>query len=453
MAHNVPVLVIDDEVSILQFLERSLTLMGFAAVCAKTGEEGLALYAKGIYSVVLIDLKLPGIDGIEVMRRLKTQDRDVVAVVITAYGAVDTAVAAIKAGAMDYLTKPINMNHLEMILQKAMAQRHQAERLHLLETQVEKQGAFEGLVGVSPQMQGLYRTIKQVAQSDATVLIEGETGTGKEVVARAIHNLSERKGFVPIHCGALPEGTLESELFGHEKGAFTGAIDSKPGLIEGADGGTLFLDEIETMTPAVQVKFLRVLQEHEVLRLGATRATPVDFRLVAAANANLRQMMDEGIFRSDLFYRLSVMPMVLPPLRDRREDIPLLVRHLASRLARREGASVPRFSAEAMMLLSTHDWPGNVRELENAVEQALVLCGGEEVGMQHVPDHLLSLEAAGSSVFDLPLKDARDKFEKQYLKEMLDRANGTVAEAARLAGINRQHFYEKMKRFEIERGV
>jgi len=279
-----------------------------------------------------------------------------------------------------------------------------------------------------------------------TVLLQGETGTGKELVARAIHNRSSRKGrFIPINCGALSETILESELFGHEKGAFTGAIRRKLGLIEQADGGTLFLDEIEDMSPALQRKLLRTIQEREVLRVGGDRPIQVGFRLVTAANVNLRERMEQDLFRPDLFYRLSVMVVDLPPLRERRGDIPLLVRHFLTAYVERNKSSVPEVAPEAMMLLKTHPWPGNVRELENAIEQAMLLRNGETISAENLPPHITALALGHRDtpvLYNLSLREARARFERQYLEEVLDQAKGRVAEAARRAGIDRPHFYE-----------
>ena len=301
----------------------------------------------------------------------------------------------------------------------------------------------------------MYELIRKLADSDTTVLIQGETGTGKELVARGMHNLSSRreKGFMAINCGALPESILESELFGHERGAFTGAVKQKYGLIEQAEGGTLFLDEIEEMSSALQVKLLRAIQEREVLRVGGDRPISVDFRLVAATNVDLRERMEEEAFRADLFYRLSVVTVDLPPLRERPGDIPLLAEHFARLLAERSGREVRGIAPEAMQVLQGYRWPGNVRELENAVEQALVLSHGIRIEVGDLPKHLeLPLqEAEGEEYHLLPFRQAREAFERRYFEEALARANGVVAEAARTAGMPRQYFYEKMKRHGISR--
>ena len=332
-------------------------------------------------------------------------------------------------------------------MRKALERRGQAEEFHMLKSQVAQQGTFEGLVGVSPAMQRVYQLIRKVSDSDSTVLIVGETGTGKELVARAIHSRSRRGEFVPISCGALPETILESELFGYEKGAFTGAAKQKYGLIEQAQGGTLFLDEIEETSPALQVKLLRAIQEREVLRVGGAHPIPVDFRLISSAKVDLRERVDQGTFRADLFYRLSVVVVELPPLRARRGDIPLLANHFLTVCARKNGRPVSEITPEAMMLLKSHCWPGNVRELQNAVEQAVLIGNGKSLSardLQHYIQEVAS-ESRPTSLYDLPLRQARERFERDYLEEMLSRAGGRVARAAVLAGIPRQYFYEKMK--------
>jgi len=447
------ILVVDDERRMLDVLRQALSGLGFEVATAEDGQKGIALYSESAFDLVLLDLWMSELDGMEVMRRIRAQRADAMVVVMTGYASIESAVQAIKAGAVDYLTKPLDFDHLEIVLRRALEGRRQTEKLRLLEDQVAHQGSFEGLVGVSPEMQRVYDLIRRLADSGATVLIQGETGTGKELVARAIHRRSCRREarFVPINCGALPESLLESELFGHEKGAFTGAIKQKYGLIEQADGGTLFLDEIEAMSPALQVKLLRAIQEREVLRVGGDRSIPVDFRLIAATNADLRERMAQGTFRTDLFYRLSVVVVDLPPLRARRGDIPLLATHCAIACAAKMGRPALEISPEAMMLMKAYAWPGNVRELENAIEQAVLLSRGETITIQDLPQHVVTSVSEGGDLYDVPLREARERFERQYLEVVLGRAGGQVTEAARRAGIHRRHFYEKMKRCGISR--
>ncbi|MDP6776770.1 MAG: sigma-54 dependent transcriptional regulator, partial [Candidatus Latescibacteria bacterium] len=397
------VLIIDDEADVLDFLTRAVKDMDFEVTPAGDGEKGLAIASEEPFDLALVDYRLPGIDGIEVTRRLKEQDEGVTVVIITAYGSIGSAVEAMKAGATEYLLKPVDLDHLELVLSRAIEGREQAERLHLLEEQLEQRGSFEGMVGVSAEMQRVYGLIRRLADSDATILIQGETGTGKELVARAIHSLSGRRdgAFMPINCGALPEGILESELFGHEKGSFTGAVKQKYGLIEQAEGGTLFLDDIAEMSPALQVKLLRAIQEKEVLRIGGERPLEVDFRLVAASNVDLRVKMEQGGFRADLFYRLSSVVLGLPPLVARRGDIPLLVNHFVRLYGEKNGRPGMEVAPEAMMLLRSHTWPGNIRELEHAIEQSVLLSHGSAITVDDLPDHIAALgDEGGGALFD-----------------------------------------------------
>ena len=447
------ILVIDDEEAVRQLLEVTLADMGYAVTSAADGARALAACDDDDFDVALVDLRLPGMDGIELTRRLISGDADIAVVVMTGYSSIDSAVQAMKAGAADYLTKPLDLDHLELVLDKVLGERRRAEEIGVLRDQLEKQGSFEGLIGVSQEMQRVYRLIRRLGDSDVTVLVQGETGTGKELVSRAIHTRGARadRMFMPINCGALSENLLESELFGHEKGAFSGAIRLKRGLIEEASGGTLFLDEVEEMSTALQVKLLRTLQDRVVVRVGGTEPVEVDFRLITASNADLRERMNLDTFRSDLFYRVSGVVVDLPPLRQRQNDIPLLVRHFAAHYADRGGKPVRDFTSEAMMLLRAHTWPGNVRELQHAVEQAVLLSDGDAVTIADLPEHLTQPgEVTGDTdLHDLPYREARDRFERRYFEEVLDRAGGTVAEAARRAGTTRQYVYEKMKRYDI----
>ncbi|MFA6110544.1 MAG: sigma-54 dependent transcriptional regulator, partial [Candidatus Latescibacterota bacterium] len=369
------VLAVDDQQPVLRLLQQALADQGYEVRTAASGAEALEAYRSTPADVVLLDLHLPRMPGIEVLVQLRRLDAEATVIIMTGYGSVESAVSAMKAGAADYLVKPLDLGFLEVALERALARRRERGELSLLREQVLQHQAFEGMVGVSPPMQRLYDLVRRVAASDATVLIQGETGTGKELVARAIHRLGSRcsAGFVAANCGALPEGILESELFGHERGAFTGAVKLKYGLLEQAGGGTLFLDEIEAMSPALQVKLLRAVQEREVMRVGGDRAIPVDFRLLAATNADLRQRTSEGGFRPDLFYRLSVVTVDLPPLRSRVGDVALLAGHFLRRAAATHGRPVQGLTLAALRTLEAYPWPGNVRELANVIEQAVVL--------------------------------------------------------------------------------
>ena len=450
------VLVIDDEAQTLSFLERALSDHGFDVVTAATGADGLGHFTPEAFDAVLLDLRMPEMDGFEVLDQIKARDPEAVVIIMTGYGAIESAVQAMKAGATDYLLKPMVPDHLEMVLSRALQARLRTREFHLLKEQVERQSSFEGLIGISPPMRRVYELIRRLAPSDATVLIQGATGTGKELVARAVHHLSPRRdqGYMALNCGALSEHILESELFGHEKGAFTGAFSRKYGLIEQAEDGTLFLDDIHGMGPAVQVKLLRAIQEREVLRVGGTQATAVDFRLIAATNVDLREQMEAGLIRPDLFYRLNVAVINLPPLRERTGDIPLLAQHFATAQADKSGRPARELTAEANMLLQAYPWPGNVRELENTIEQAVLLSDGDVITAGALPPHIAGQAAAmgDEEAGDVPFRKARERFEREYLETMLTRAGGNVAEAARRSGLNRQHFYAKMKSCGLPRG-
>ena len=449
------ILLIEDDAELVLVLERMLAGFGYAVDVASDGEQGLARYAAGAVDLVLLDVGLPRIGGQEVLEHIRASDEDAAVIVMTGDGSVETAVRTMKAGALDYLPKPLDFSYLELVLAKALASRRQREEIRLLKSQVSDNASFEGLVGVSPGMQRVYKLIRQVAASEATVLIEGETGTGKEMVARAVHRLSGHRagGWMPVNCGALAESILESELFGHERGAFTGATRQKVGLLEQAAQGTLFLDEIETMSPALQVKLLRAIQEREILRVGGQQPVKVDFRLVAASNAGLEDLVNAGDFRQDLFYRLSVVVIELPPLRERKEDIPLLAGHLAHSCASRNERSTPVIAPEAMMLLRAHDWPGNVRELENTLERAILLGEGNRIGPEDLPPAMrAALDIGqGGDLYQMSLREARSHFERQYLEAVIQRTEGNISEAARQAGVNRQYLYEKMKQCGISR--
>lgn len=451
--HRPRVLAIDDNASVLRMYRRYLNQAGYDIEVANTGAEGVRRYGVGDIDVVFVDLKMPDMDGIEVIKQIRAMDAHAMVVMVTGYGTIESTVQAMKAGAQDCLSKPLDIQELRFVLERLVEFRQKMHRLSTLEAQLENEGSFEGMIGVSQPMLSVYAAIRRVAQHETTVLIQGETGTGKELVARAIHKLHGGDAFVPINCGALAQDILESELFGHEKGAFTGATERKRGLVELATGGTLFLDEIDEMSPALQVKLLRIIQEHEVLRVGGEVPIPTDFRLVVASNTDLRARVDAGTFRSDLFYRLNVVMIALPPLRNRGDDIVLLVKHFLRRFAKKLNRAVPVLSQEALMLLGAHPWPGNVRELENTVEQALIQCEGDEIGIAHLPEQIVldSEQKPQMAWMDLPFREARQHFEKAYLEQALLRAEGVVAEAARQTGINRQHFYEKMKRYKIER--
>ncbi|MCD6531225.1 sigma-54-dependent Fis family transcriptional regulator [bacterium] len=436
------ILIVDDETKLGLLLSSALKKAGYEADFVDTAGAALNKIAAG-YDVVLTDIRMPSMDGMELLRRIKSEHPEVVVVMMTAHGTVKSAVEAMKAGAYDYLLKPFSTDELLMLVRRIEGELQLAREVEYHRREERKR--FGELVGQSAAMRRVFDLISRVAPSDATVLILGETGTGKELVARAIHQRSPRakKPFVAINCAAITETLLESELFGYERGAFTGADRRKPGMFELASGGTLFLDEIAEMPPTLQAKLLRVLQEKVVYHLGGTTPIPVDVRIIAATNKDLKQLVRERKFREDLYFRLAVFPIELPPLRERREDIPLLVENY---LARR-GASA-KVSPEAMELLMGYDYPGNVRELENILERALILSGGKDI----LPEHLPELEEIPlvENISPVPGETTLAELEKKMLLAALEKAGGNKSKAARLLGITRRMLYTRLKKYGIE---
>lgn len=464
------ILVIDDHDSMREGLDLLLRKRGHRSHAAESGARGLEILDEGGIDLVITDLKMAKMDGIEVLAAVKERSPDTEVLVITGYGTIENAVEAMKLGAVDFISKPFSPEEfgvkVDRIL-RAMEERRRLERenrtLRVENTNLREalDGAesprYGDIVGDSPAMARVFRWIDRVAKSDSTVMIYGESGTGKELVARAIHAGSERRDgpFIRVNCGALSEGLLDSELFGHEKGAFTGAEKRRRGRFELADGGTLFLDEVATVAPQTQVRLLRVLQERELERVGGEETIPVDVRIIAASNQPADRLLQEGGFREDLFYRLHVVPLTLPPLRERREDIPTLVAHFLNKLGGRTRSSVRSITPEALHALSEHTWPGNVRELENVVERSLVLCDGEELDLDSLPplgngslftdeeDPVLSSEGTD-------LNGIIEGMEARLLRRALDQAGGVKAEAARLLGLKPSALYYKLEKYGIE---
>ncbi|MCM2254576.1 MAG: sigma-54 dependent transcriptional regulator [Vicinamibacteria bacterium] len=381
------VIVIDDEVNAASALETLLREDGFEVASANDARTGLTLLEKHDPDIVLTDLRMPGMDGLELLARIKQARPETMVVIMTAYGTVKTAVKAMKLGAEDYLSKPIDVEELEVVLQKTLEKKRLVEEARVLRERVDQKYRFENLIGESPGMLSCFKTVRQVAPSSASVLLLGESGTGKELFAQALHQGSPRRNrpFIKVACSALPETLLESELFGHEKGSFTGALYSRAGRFEMADGGTLFLDEIGDISPTVQVKLLRFLEEREFERVGGSKTFKVDVRIVAATHRDLRKKIEDGQFREDLYYRLNVIELHIPSLRERPSDIPLLAHHFLHRFAVQNRKEVRRFSDDAMALLLGYRWPGNVRELENAIERAVVLSEVDVLDPGHFP--------------------------------------------------------------------
>ncbi|MEJ2726772.1 MAG: sigma-54 dependent transcriptional regulator [Deltaproteobacteria bacterium] len=447
MAKKPRILVIDDEASMRECLKDWLMEDGYEVGLAASGEEGLLMSQKERWDVVLLDLKMPGMDGIETLKRLKDLGQESEVVMMTAYATVDTAVQAMKEGAFDYLVKPFDPDEIEMQVKRIVEHKELVLENILLRKKLEEKYAHDEIIGKSEAMQSVFQLVERVAPSDSTVLITGESGTGKELVAQAIHGNSRRcyMPFVAVSCGALPETLLESELFGYEKGAFTGAEHTKKGRFELADQGTLFLDEIGDISLKTQVDLLRVLQQKEFTRLGGQEIINVDVRIIAATNRDLKRAIEEKRFREDLYYRLNVISIRIPPLRERKEDIPLLARAFVRKDCLEMNLEEKRISASAMKALIDYDWPGNVRELENVIERALVIGQGREI----VPDDLpFRPRELPEQKFPKSIK----LMEKMHIERILKETGWNVSRASRQLDIDRQTLYNKIEKYGIKKG-
>jgi DNA-binding NtrC family response regulator len=448
------VVVIDDEVNAATALEALLREDGYEVSRAHEGGAGLSLLEKVDPDVVLTDLRMPGMDGLELLARIKQVRPETMVILMTAYGTVKTAVRAMKLGAEDYLGKPIDVEELEVILQRAVEKKRLLEEARLLRERLEHRYSLDNLVGESPAMLAAFKTIRQVAGSSSSVLLLGESGTGKELFAQALHQISPRrsKPFVRVACASLPETLLESELFGHEKGSFTGALYSRAGRFEAADGGTLFLDEIGDISPTVQVKLLRFLEEREFERVGGNRTYKVDVRIVAATHRDLKRKLEEGSFRDDLYYRLNVIEVTIPPLRERTSDIPLLAQHFLTKYAAANGKSLA-LSDEGLALLLQHRWPGNVRELENAIERAVVLADTGVLTPVHFPTlrRIAGPEPAdaGVALGGVPIPGSTlAKIEREAILRTLEAVGGSTSRAAALLDISARKIQYKLKEYK-----
>ncbi len=448
MGVNAHVLVIDDEESIRAGCGQTLGEQGYRVLTAENGAEGLSLFERESFDIVILDLKMPGIDGMDVLSRIRELDPGIVVVVITGYATVESAVEAMKLGAYDFLPKPFTPEALLAIVARAAEKKRLALENVWLRLELDAKIGHKTVVGSSPAMLKIGEMVRKVAPTDSTVLIQGETGVGKEMVARAIHRHSTRrdKPFVVVDCGALVETLFESELFGHVKGSFTGAVETTYGKFELANGGTIFLDEIANIGANIQAKLLRVIQEREIIKVGGSQKVEVDVRIIAATNRDLPKMMEKGEFREDLFYRLNVVPIHVPPLRERREDIPLLVRHFIRQYSERRKKNVTEISDKAMRALEAYDWPGNVRELENAVERGVVMADGEVIEPRDLLYYGLSDAAAPA-----PSAGGRlEEVERQEIVKALERFDGHKGKAADYLGINRKTLREKIRRHRLE---
>jgi len=449
------VLVVEDDESMQDFLSTFLEQEGYQVEWAAHGGIAREMLEAQPFDVVITDIIMPEVDGVEVLDYVKEKHPETGVIIMTGRSSVRQAVELMRRGADDYFKKPFDVDEMLHTIRKSVEHRRRKRERPTVVRPASPSAAFPGIVGESKVMQSVFEMILKVADTNSTVLVQGESGTGKELVAFAIHEKSSRRDqpFIPVHCGAIPETLLESELFGHEKGSFTGAIAQKEGVFKLADKGTLFLDEVSEMSVPLQVKLLRVLETGSFRRVGGVEDVRVDVRLVAATNRDLRELVDQGLFRKDLYYRLNVFPIVLPPLRERREDIPLLVEHFLARL-RKAGTVAAGVSPQAMEMLRRHRWGGNVRELENVIERAAILSGGEEIRPEHLPLEIRSLSgqpaACQAPAEELTFREARSHFEKQYLETLLTKHGGSVATAAKAAGMSRAHFYELIKKHGIE---
>jgi two-component system response regulator PilR (NtrC family) len=449
------ILVVDDESSMRQLLEIMLRKEGYAVTSAESRGAAAAALARESVDLVVTDVKLPDGDGIEILRQVKASSPDTVVVVMTAYGSTETAVAAMKLGAHDYLIKPFDMEELKLVVRNALEKEELRQENLRLKAELRRQHGVDQIIGVSPPMVNVFSMIQSVAATSSTVLLTGESGTGKELVAKAIHASSPRResAFVSVNCGALPETLLESELFGHMKGAFTDAYVTRKGLFEAAHRGTLFLDEVGETPASMQVKLLRALQERRIRRVGGTEEVDVDVRLIAATNRSLEDMVRERRFREDLFYRLNVIPIRIPPLRERREDIPLLARHFLEQFSRAMGKRVAKISKEAMDTFLGYGWPGNVRELENVMERAVALETTEEVLVEHLPDTLHRgepLPAAPRLEDGFSLDEYLRSLESELVQRALTQSAGDRARACRMLGITPRSLRYLIQKHRLE---
>jgi len=441
------VLVVDDEANARTALAELLRDEGYAVETAGDGFKALGKVAEFEPDIVLTDLKMPGMDGLELLRKLRAEDEERVVVVMTAFGAIETAVMAMKEGAADYLAKPINVTELTLVLKRELERLRLRREAGLLRARLAERYSFQNIIGSAPPMQDIFKTVVQVATARASVLITGESGTGKELIAAAIHERSPRaRGpFVKLHCAALAETILESELFGHERGSFTGAAGRREGRFSQANGGTLFLDEIGDISAAVQVKLLRFLQEHEFERVGGNETVKVDVRVIAATNRDLKAEVAAGRFREDLYYRLNVINLEMPALRDRPSDVPLLAMHFLRKYATENGKTIEAFSDGALAQLAAYRWPGNVRELENVVERAVVLCNAQQITPSDLPQHLVP-HAAGGGI-QIP-GATLDEIERYAITKALEAAGGSTSKAAEMLGISVRKIQYKLHEYQ-----
>jgi two-component system, NtrC family, response regulator PilR len=454
------VLVVDDEQSMRELLGIMLRQVGYDVTQADGGEAAIqTLRSTDAFDLVITDLRMRTVDGLAVLRATKEHSPRTVVLVVTAFASTETAVEAMKLGAYDYVTKPFKLDELKLTIANALERKRLQDENRELKRQLRTERGFDSFVGKSPRMMEIFETIRKTADSGSTVMITGESGTGKELVARAVHQESGRRNapFVSVNCGAIPETLMESELFGHVKGAFTGAVQSTEGLFSAADGGTLFLDEITEIPQSVQVKLLRAIQEREIRRVGDTRDMKVDVRLIAASNRDVAKAVADGVLREDLYYRLNVIPIHLPPLRERTQDIPILVAYFIGRIAKDVNKPVRGISPDALSVLERYHWPGNIRELENVIERAIVLGSGEQIAVDALPAHLARPRDGGDFPVEIPatgldLEELLAEVELRYIRLALDRAGGLQVRAAELLRLSFRQFRYKIQKHGLKGG-
>lgn len=449
-------LVVDDEASVCRAVHAILETEGMDILTTTSSLDAIERVKKDHFDLIISDLKMPEMNGLDLYDRIREISGDSVFIIITAYGTIPSAVDAIKKGIYDYIPKPFTPDEVRIPVRRALEKRTLERENIALKTQIEMRYSFQSIIGNSPEMRETFRVMRHAASSESNVLVTGESGTGKELVARAIHSNSvrARRKFVTVNCGAIPEGLLESELFGHAKGAFTGAVADKRGLVEDADRGTLFLDEIGELAPPLQVKILRVLQEGELMRVGDPQPKKVDLRLIAATNRDLKKAIAEKMFREDLYYRLNVIPIELPPLRKRKEDIPLLVNHFIQKhSAKAADKNISGISKEAMRAVMNYHFPGNVRELENTIEYAIAFTPGPAIDRDDLPRYIIEekkLSEEAKTIPLMPLREAKTQFEKSIVMAALIESEGNISEAARLLNIHRQNLQQKIRLLGID---
>ncbi|MBU2491531.1 MAG: sigma-54 dependent transcriptional regulator [Bacteroidetes bacterium] len=445
MNSKAKILITDDEKIVRESLLHWFQEDGYFVETAASGEEALAKFEKGKFDLVLTDMKMPGLNGLELLKKIKEIDETCIVILITAFASVPSAIKALKDGAYDYVTKPIDPDELAHLVEKAIKGQSLEKENLLLKESLDEIIRPDNLIGESMQMKKIFELIQTVSPNDTTVMIRGESGTGKELVAKAIHINSKRKYFpiVTVNCGALSESILESELFGHEKGAFTGAHYKRKGKFEMADGGTIFLDEIGSVSPKMQVELLRVIESKQFMRVGGNDNISSNFRVISATNDDLEKLVKEGKFREDLFYRLNVFSIHIPPLRERRSDIPILAYYFLNKLSKAMNKQITKISEEAMNFISKYDWPGNVRELENAIERAVVIGKGDEILVEHLPFH--------HNIIDEPESKKLSAIEKRHILKILLENNWNISRCADLLDIDRVTLYNKIEKYELKK--